>query len=130
MIEYDQKASERAVLEPEGQQIAERGSHEFLVYQAVRSSGKILLKELPKIVGTDTAKFGQGNALKNKWIKKEGDSLLPAKEDVEDTTKAALEGVRATGSVSDAKLLAEFKKKKLIKLVKSFSYTVKKGPKW
>jgi phenylalanyl-tRNA synthetase alpha chain len=84
---------------------------------------------LPKIVGA-SAQFGQGNALKNKWIKKEGDSLLPAKDEVEDTTRAALEGVKTTGSVQNTKLLAEFKKKKLVKTAKSFSYTVKKGTKW
>jgi phenylalanyl-tRNA synthetase alpha chain len=129
MITYEQKASEKAILEAEGSQIAESGSHEYLVWQAVKAEGKVSMKDLPKIVGP-AAKFGQGNALKNKWIKKEGDSLLPAKDDVQDTTKAALETIRETGSIPDAKLLADFKKKKLVKMTKSFSYTVNKASKW
>lgn len=129
MIEYEQKTAEKVILEPEGEEIASSGSHEFKVFEAVKSAGKISIKDLPKAVGP-AAKFGQGTALKNKWIKKDGDNLLPAKDSVEDTTRIALEGVKSTGSVDDAKLLAEFKKKKLVKTAKVFSYTVKKGSKW
>ncbi|KIW09538.1 phenylalanine-tRNA ligase, alpha subunit [Verruconis gallopava] len=130
MIEYDQKASERVVLEPEGEEIVENGSHEYRVFMAIKSNGKIAIKDLPNFVGPDVAKFGQQNAMKHRWLKKDGDSLSCAVDDVEDVTKHALEKARATGTISDPKLLADFKKKKLVKTQKSFTYIIRKGEKY
>lgn len=130
MIEYKQETTERVVLEPEGEDIVANGSHEIKLFNAIKEAGKIPLKDVPKLLGPDVAKFGQQNAMKNRWIKKEGDNLVVAKDSVEDITKLALEDAQKTGAIKDAKVLADFKKKKLVRTAKSFSYTVTKGTKW
>jgi len=50
--------------------------------------------------------------MRNRWIKKEGDSLVPAEENVEDETRQLLEQISKTKTVSNAKLLADLKKRK------------------
>lgn len=74
--------------------------------------------------------MGQGNAFKNKWVKKEGDSLVLVAETVRDTTRELLQGIQETKTLSDAKTLNELKKRKLVTLTKVIHYTVTKGPKY
>ncbi|MBE7179747.1 MAG: hypothetical protein INR71_00810 [Terriglobus roseus] len=50
MVDYDTRDQETVVLTPEGEMIANEGSHEYKVWEAVKSKGKIAIKELP--VGT------------------------------------------------------------------------------
>jgi len=50
MIEYQQLTADHVVLEKEGQTILDTGSHEYRVWDAVRSKGRIGLKELPVCV--------------------------------------------------------------------------------
>lgn len=85
---------------------------------------------LQQLVGADSAKVGQGNAFKVKWIKKDGDVLVPLAKDPEDTTRKQLQRVKDTGSLEDAKLLADFKKRKLVQTSKLIHYTVRKGPRY
>ena len=55
------------------------------------------IKELPNLVGdVNVAKFGQGSAFKNKWIKKDGDSLRPAVDDIEDVIGKQLKEIQET----------------------------------
>jgi phenylalanyl-tRNA synthetase alpha chain len=83
------------------------------------------------IVGAQTASVGMGNGYKNKWFKKDGDSLtLSVTDEPKDTTREMLKGIQDTQSVSDAKLLADLKKKKLATVTKVITYTVTKGPKY
>ncbi|KAG9564037.1 phenylalanyl-tRNA synthetase-like protein alpha chain, partial [Aureobasidium melanogenum] len=70
MVTYDTNDKEQVILTKEGEQIANEGSHEFKVWDAVKRRGQMPLKELPNEVGADSAKVGQGNAFKLKWIKK------------------------------------------------------------
>ena len=74
--------------------------------------------------------MGQGNAFKNKWIKKDGDSLVLVAESVEDATRDLLKGIQDTKSLSDNKQLNELKKRKLVTLTKVIHYSVSKGPKY
>jgi phenylalanyl-tRNA synthetase alpha chain len=72
MVEYKQLEREEAILEPEGKAIAETGSHEARVFAALSKAMKALsVQEIQEAVGDkNVAKFGQGGAMKNKWIKK------------------------------------------------------------
>jgi len=85
---------------------------------------------LPKEVGAESAKVGQGNAFKNKWIKKDGDSLVLVQKEVKDSARELLQKVQATKSIPDAKILADLKKRKLVTVGKEISYKVSKGPKY
>ncbi|KAH7066363.1 tRNA synthetases class II core domain (F)-domain-containing protein [Paraphoma chrysanthemicola] len=131
MVEYKSVNSDKVSLTPESEGIVEGGSHEIKVWRAIKEAGKVSIKELPSIVGTQSAGPGVANGYKNKWIKKDGDSLvLLVTEEPKDTTREMLKGIQDTQSVSDAKLLADLKKKKLATVVKVITYTVTKGPKY
>ena len=50
MVTYETNDQEQVVLTKEGEQIANEGSHEFKVWEAVNRRGQLPLKELPVIV--------------------------------------------------------------------------------
>lgn len=81
-------------------------------------------------VGADSAKVGQGNAFKAKWIKKDGDVLVSLVDSPKDTTREMLSSIADSKSLSDAKLLTDLKKRKLVTVSKVLSYVVHKGPKY
>ncbi|OCK77767.1 hypothetical protein K432DRAFT_436345 [Lepidopterella palustris CBS 459.81] len=130
MITYETLDAEQVLLTAEGRVICDEGSHEFKVWDAVRQNGRLPIKELPSYVGADSAKVGQGNAFRNKWIKKDGDSLVLVAKAVQDSTRELLQKVQETRALGDAKVLADLKKRKLVTLGKVFSYIVSKGPKY
>lgn len=80
MIAYEQMERDEAVLEPEGEQIAEHGSHEARVFEALRQAvDGLSIAELEKAIGDKTVtKLGQGKAFKEKWIAKGKDGKLVA----------------------------------------------------
>lgn len=130
MITYETHDRELVLLTSEGQTICDEGSHEYKVWDAVHKKGKMPLKELVAAVGAESAKVGQGNAFKAKWVKKDGDVLVAIVESPEDTTRKVLQGAQETGSIADAKVLADYKKRKLVQTTKVINYHVKKGPKY
>jgi phenylalanyl-tRNA synthetase alpha chain len=131
MVEYETRETEVVLLSDEGTQIVKEGSHEYKVWDAVRQNGKVKVKDMPNIVGAASAKVGQGNAFKNKWIKKDGEDLVLVAKEVQDGTRELLQRVQDTKTVKEGgKVLAELKKKQLVKTTKVFSYTVSKGPKY
>lgn len=82
-------------------------------------------------MGAESASVGQGNGFKNKWIKKDGDALVALiTEAPQDANRELLQGIKDTKSLSDAKQLAQLKKKKLVTVAKEITYTVTKGSKY
>lgn len=130
MIEYDTVDKEIVALTEEAEGLASGGSWEYRVWDVVSQKGSVGIKELPTIIGAEGAKVGQGNAFKLKWIKKDGDNLIPIVKSVEDKTQQMLQQIKETGSVSDAKLLADLRKRKLVRTAKAFDYKVRKGAKF
>lgn len=78
----------------------------------------------------DSAKVGQGNAMKNKWIKKEGTALVPATDEVQDATRELLHSVEKNKQVPDPKTLPDLRKRKLVTTTKHITYTVAKGSRY
>lgn len=80
MVKYESIEREEAVLEAEGKQIAEHGSHEARVFEAVRKALEgLTIQELEAAIGDkNVTKLGQGKAFKNKWVKKEATGKLVA----------------------------------------------------
>lgn len=68
--------------------------------------------------------------MKNKWIRKEGTAFVAATQTVDDTTRKLLTEARNTLKFPDTRLLADYKKRKLVIPQKVISYTVEKGPKY
>ncbi|ORY60171.1 tRNA synthetase class II core domain-containing protein [Pseudomassariella vexata] len=130
MVDYEQVDEQEAVLEPEGLQIAENGSHEARVFEALRKAmGGLTIKELEGSIGDkNVTKLGQGKAFKEKWIKKTDDGKLVASaESIKDVTREQLQTIKQTRTHPDAKVLAELKKRKLVKFQKVISFKIKKG---
>lgn len=128
MVAYDTNDSEEVVLTTEGQQICDEGSHEWKVWDIVKKSGRLSLKD--PALATPSAKIGQGNAFKLKWIRKDGDALIPIADSITDGTRELLQQVSETRSFPDPKQLKDYQKRKLVTTSKIITYTVRKGPRW
>ncbi|KAK5122924.1 hypothetical protein LTR85_003489 [Meristemomyces frigidus] len=128
MIEYETDDSEEVVLTGEGQQIVDEGSHEFKVWDAVRKAGRMSLKD--QALATPSAKVGQGNAFKLKWIKKDGDSLIPLTDSVTDTTREVLQYVAEHRALQNPRDLKDLRKRTLVTTQKIITYDARKGPRW
>ena len=131
MVQYDKLDTEEVRLTPEGDTIAENGSHEARVFEAVRSAmDGLKIKDLPGIVGPEAARFGQRAAFNLKWIEKDRDVLKAGKDSIVDTVSEQLRTIRTTKSYPDAKVIAELRRRKLITLHKLSTYRISKGPKY
>lgn len=130
MLTYKNRDSEQVTLTKEGQQIADEGSHEYKVWEAIKKAGRVTPKD--PALSTPTAKLGQGNAIKQGWIKKDGDAFVAVKDEVRDATRETLQYVEQTKTVpgEDSKLLKDLSKRKLVTTQKIITYEVFKGPKW
>ncbi|GAA5955363.1 hypothetical protein JCM8115_001926 [Rhodotorula mucilaginosa] len=131
MITFKQVNLDQTVLTAEGVSIAQSGSHEYRVWSVLpppTAEQGLTAKDIEVKVGKDTAKVGQGKAMKNRWIVKKGDGFLKAVDQVEDVTQKDLLAIQSTGSHADEKLLAELRKRKLVEKKKTFYYQVQKGP--
>ena len=79
MIIYETHEISSHILTPEGVQLLSQGSHEARVWAALpnRDEGlPVTPAQLKKVVGEETAKVGQGRALKNGWIRMSGDGFV------------------------------------------------------
>jgi phenylalanyl-tRNA synthetase alpha chain len=86
------------------------------------------ISDVSKVLGP-SGKLGQQRAFKNGWVKKDGDRLIKGVQAKPvDTTHDELLEIQKTGTLSDAKELAELKKRKLVTKTKIISFAIAKGP--
>ncbi|KAI1446488.1 tRNA synthetases class II core domain (F)-domain-containing protein [Annulohypoxylon stygium] len=133
MVIYETIEREEAILEPEGEQIAADGSHEARIFDALRAAvDGLTVQDLEKTIGDkNVVKIGQGRAFKEKWISKTKDGKFKAATDsIRDATKEQLQTIKETRTYPDAKLLADLRKRKLIRMQKIISFKIHKGPKF
>ncbi|KAI2601797.1 tRNA synthetases class II core domain (F)-domain-containing protein [Hypoxylon sp. NC1633] len=133
MVSYDTIEREEAILEPEGEQIAANGSHEARVFDALRSAmNGLSLQDLEKTIGDkNVAKIGQGRAFKERWISKTSDGKFIAVADsIKDVTQEQLQTIKDSRTLPSTKLLADLKKRKLIRMQKIISFRIHKATKF
>ena len=131
MVESETNEREAVTLTGEGEEIANNGSHEVKVFEAVTAAmDGLKITELPGIIGKDNAKVGQGNAFKKGWIKKDKDLLRANTESVVDDTRENLLIIRRTQTHPDQKTITDLRRRKLITQQKVFTYKISKGPKF
>lgn len=70
MVAVEQKTNESLTLSVEGEAMADQGSHEYRVWQAL--DAEKTAQQLQAELGNDVAQVGQLNAFKKKWIKRQG----------------------------------------------------------
>ncbi|KAK5091660.1 Phenylalanyl-tRNA synthetase, beta subunit, cytoplasmic [Lithohypha guttulata] len=113
----------------EGTAIVQHGSQEARVYNAIKEKGKVPVKELPSLIGdANVAKFGQMAAFRNKWVKKDGDMLVPLVDSIKDVTGDQLKEIADKKTLSDSKAVADLKKRKLVTERKVVTFEIQKGP--
>lgn len=56
--------------------------------------------------------------------------LLPQAESIQDITKEQMQTIKTTRAFPDAKILADLKKRKLVRMQKIITFTIQKGPKF
>lgn len=133
MIKYKAIERDQWTLTKEGEEIVNKGSHEYrLLSEVINSLEGLKIADVPKKLGK-AGSLGQGKAFKNGWIKKDGDTLKPSekisKDNLpDDTTALQLKAIAANSDkLPDKKELADLKKRKLASVSKAFSYKVEKG---
>lgn len=86
----------------EAEAVLQEGSPEYRVLTAIQRNGGMSMPDLQAAVGKDVAKIGMGNAMKSKWIRKDGGVLVPAVESATDELRAQLQAIRADNFSVDA----------------------------
>lgn len=119
-------------LTKEGEDIAEKGSNGARVFEAVRTALEGLkIKDLPAAVGdANVAKFGSGDAFRLKWVKKDGDVLRATADSIQDEVQQQLRHIQKNKTLDNAKVVADFKKRKYVVDQKSVAFKISKGPKF
>lgn len=133
MVTYETINRDEYTLLPEAEGIAQNGSHEARIFDALRQAvDGLSLADLEKAVGDkQVVKFGQGKGRKAGWIGNGKDGRLVAKvESIEDTTREQLLVIQETRTHPDAKVLDTLKKQKLVKPEKVITYKIHKGSKF
>ncbi|GAP87526.1 putative phenylalanyl-tRNA synthetase alpha chain [Rosellinia necatrix] len=131
MIVYEQIDSQEPKLEPEAEAIVAQGSHEVRVFEAVRNApGGLAVPAIEKALGDATyAKVGMGIAFRQKWVKKQGDTIVLVADSIPaDSTREQLESIKSR--TYDPQILPALKKRKLLTLQKVVSFRITKGPKF
>ncbi|KAF5300100.1 hypothetical protein FQA39_LY11292 [Lamprigera yunnana] len=129
LITAEPQSHKRFELTEEGTSIAERGSHEALIYNAIPDDGieQTVLMKLPN------AKVGFSKAMSVGWIlldKSEGKSVIKKKvPHIVDQVQANLQSI-ARGDFSSLtdNMKQDYKKRKLLQEVVIKSFLLKKGP--
>ncbi|KAG0004766.1 Phenylalanyl-tRNA synthetase, beta subunit, cytoplasmic [Modicella reniformis] len=129
MVTYTTIEKDHYSLTAEGNEIADSGSHEAKVFNAVDPKQGITIAELTNLLGP-SAKIGQGKAFKNKWIKKESDILIREVTSIVDLTQQDVLEIRETGTHSNPATLKDLQSRKHVEKAKLISYSVSKGPKF
>lgn len=128
VINVEQRQAEGWVVTEEGSEVVEKGSHEFLVFQAVPPEG--LPQEEVKKLGPH-ANVGFSKAMSAGWLQvnkkaEGGPRVLRKAENVQDDVQAALIKIKDqhVSQIPESKM-KELKKRKLIRtqIIKSFFVT-------
>ncbi|XP_026997552.2 phenylalanine--tRNA ligase alpha subunit [Tachysurus fulvidraco] len=129
VIDAEQRSSKHWELTGEGREIAEHGSHEARVFNAIPEEG-MPQSQLMKLA---SGKVGFSKAMSNKWIRVDkshagGPRVFRTVERIEDTVREKLHLVqKGQSSQLEEKEKNELKKRKLLTEVTVKSYWITKG---
>lgn len=130
MVELVPLSTNLLELTGEGREVLALGSPEFRVFAAVPDGGATQ-EQLVAALGKDMVKIGMGPLMKNKLLKKAGDSLSRAAASMVDETAVLLrrveEGRGAVDAIPDADV-KNLKKRQLVATVVRKSFRVCRGP--
>uniref|UniRef100_A0A6B2L333 phenylalanine--tRNA ligase n=1 Tax=Arcella intermedia TaxID=1963864 RepID=A0A6B2L333_9EUKA len=125
------------VLTEDGEGIVREGSPEFVLWRALPAEGRRGREEVAGEIGEGVLAIAVNQAARVGWVRveKEGDKKAPVVFlsrkvlEVEDSTRAVLEKVKR-GEVLEEAQVNEFKRRKLVQLLKETVWTISKGPRF
>lgn len=89
MVTSSQRSVDTLIPTAEGEEMAQNGSHEFKVWQALQDASPengVDAKTLQQRLGKAVATIGQSAAFKRKWIKKQGTGFVRAVREARSST--------------------------------------------
>lgn len=115
-------------LTDKGKEFLINGAPEVIVWKFVRENPSVSQQQIVDALGTDVGKFGYSQAMKNKWlaIDKETKLISIASQDVNDFVQDQLKAFENKEEVK----LDELRKRKLVDNIKSFHFSLTKGPRF
>ncbi|XP_050718821.1 phenylalanine--tRNA ligase alpha subunit-like isoform X2 [Eriocheir sinensis] len=109
----------------EGASLASEGSHEARLFASLGKEGRSLADIKANVPNSNIA---LGAAMKNKWVKKEGEKVVPAVSTIKDEVQLHLQAVsQGEAHTVPDKVKADYKKRKLIKEIEKTVFEVTKG---
>lgn len=116
-------------LTDEGKSYATNGSPEFQFVSAMTNGEQADMAEMEKRVGKQIAKIGFGKAMKQKWIKKDGDKFERIAENPVDEDQTQLNKFLENPVLEahEKKAVDSYKKRKHLNVKSVKSYKVSKG---
>ncbi|KAB7497658.1 Phenylalanine--tRNA ligase alpha subunit A [Armadillidium nasatum] len=125
IIEVSQQSQKIWVCSEEGEKLAEDGSHEARLFHFISEEGVTVDKIKSDFPSSGVA---LGAALKNKWVRKEGNTILKNIDSIVDLVQANLIKIKSGDFLAvDDKIKSDYKKRKLIKENDVISFVIKKG---
>jgi len=126
-VQMSQISSTSLVLTDEGSKYVEQGTPEYQLFNSIPFGRSIAQNEVP--LPPETVKLGMGPCMKLGWLRREGQLLSRAVENIDDVTGHQLRIVR-DGDFSSLteEDLKNLKKRNLITQVKITDFTVVRGP--
>jgi len=116
-------------LTEEGNGYATNGSPEFQFVSAMKHEESVDMAEMENRVGKQIAKIGMGKAMKQKWIKKDGNNFVRIAENPQDDDKINLNKFIENPILEahEKKTVDSYKKRKHLNVKSMKSYKVTKG---
>lgn len=109
----------------EGRSLVNDGSYEARLFNSLPKEGRTVADIKASF---PNANIALGATLKNKWVKKEGEKIVPIVDSVSDQVQAHLSAITTgAGHTLNEKVKADYKKRKLIKEIDITHFDVSKG---
>ncbi|CAL4125994.1 unnamed protein product, partial [Meganyctiphanes norvegica] len=125
VVNVSQKTLKSWECTDEGRSLVNDGSYEARLFNSLPKEGRTVADIKASF---PNANIALGAALKNKWVKKEGEKILPSVDSVQDQVQAHLSAITTgAGHTLNEKVKADYKKRKLIKEVDITHFDVNKG---
>lgn len=116
IINYDKRERIICELTPEGKDVVDRGSPEFIFYNSIPADG------VP-VADCDRQKIGKAVAFRNGWVCKRGDRIFKAKSSVSDDVRLKLQNIEQ----SNENEVKQLQRRNLVVLKKKCYYLMQKG---
>eukprot|EP01111_Echinosteliopsis_oligospora_P005120 TRINITY_DN1831_c0_g1_i1.p1 TRINITY_DN1831_c0_g1~~TRINITY_DN1831_c0_g1_i1.p1 ORF type:complete len:497 (+),score=140.67 TRINITY_DN1831_c0_g1_i1:54-1544(+) len=132
IVELHKKENKVNMMTPDGEAAMGEGSPEVILFNAIPADVGASLSDITAKLGQAITKLGQGEAMKNKWIRmdKASGRVFRNVEKVEDQARDALKVLHSHPSEISADQLNILKRRRMVQEVLVKTFKVTKGAKY